>query len=148
MKKHLILCAVDYSDSTEPAIRIATDLAQVNKSKIILLSVTDPKAPKPSMQDMQIKRITDRLRDHDIAHKDIEFENVNLRGNPSEVLVEYAKKHSVDLIVMGTHGRTGLAKMVVGSVSQGVMARASCPVVIVKLPAQADSKASRNSLTL
>jgi len=66
----------------------------------------------------------------------IEFEHVSRRGKPAEVIVDFARKRSIDLIVMGTHGKTGLARVVVGSVAQNVMANAPCPVVTVKMPAK------------
>ena len=53
-------------------------------------------------------------------------------GHPARVIVEYAKEREADLIVMGTHGRTGLRRMLMGSVAEMVMRRARCPVLTVK----------------
>ena len=51
------------------------------------------------------------------------------RGHPSDVVVSCAREESVDLIVMGTHGRTGLSHLILGSVAQKVLRRAPCPVL-------------------
>ena len=134
MKKNLILCPVDYSESTEPAVAIAADLAQANQSKVVLLHVADPKGDPISIDDSHNQKFQDRLRDQYLSMKNVQFEHVSRRGDPAEVTVEYAKKAEADLIVMGTHGRSGLASVMVGSVARRVMARAPCPVVTVKLP--------------
>ena len=55
-------------------------------------------------------------------------------GSPATKIVEYADKNGIDLIVMGTHGRGALERMWVGSVTQGVLQRASCPVVSLQHP--------------
>ena len=143
MKKHLILCPVDFSDSTEPAIRLAANLAQANKSKIVLLHVIDPNEKAMNMEDLQITQFQERVRDQYLVKNDVEFEHFIRHGDPADVAVEFAKQHAVDIIVMGTHGRTGLAGMVVGSVAKNVLAHASCPVVTVKMPSQSKNKSPR-----
>jgi len=135
MKKRLILCPVDYSVSTEPAISLAADLAQVNKSKVVLLHVIEPNGEPISMDQSNNQKFQERLRDQYLDLSDVEHEQLTRHGDPADITIEYAKKNDVDLIVMGTHGRTGLASLVVGSVAQKVMAHATCPVVTVKLPA-------------
>lgn len=55
-------------------------------------------------------------------------------GAPAATIVAYAESHDIDLIVMGTHGRGTLERMWVGSVTQGVLHRAQCPVVTVREP--------------
>lgn len=146
MKKNLILCPVDYSSSTEPAIRLAADLARARKSKIVLLHVIDPNEHAISTVESQNNRFQERLRDHYLVENDVEFQHVTRHGNPADTIIKFAKKQSTDIIVMGTHGRTGLARVVVGSVAQKVMALASCPVVTVKLPTLSKVKLLRQSV--
>ena len=55
-------------------------------------------------------------------------------GTPVDRIIEYAQKHRIDLIVMGTQGRGTVERMWIGSVTQGVLRRASCPVVSVQQP--------------
>jgi nucleotide-binding universal stress UspA family protein len=57
-----------------------------------------------------------------------------LLGDPAEEIVRYAHEHEVDLIVMGTHGREGVMRMVIGSVAETVVRRAPCPVLTVHPP--------------
>ena len=54
------------------------------------------------------------------------------QGYPPDVLIDYAAEHDIDLIVMGSHGRTGVKRMVLGSVTEAVMRAAPCPVLVVK----------------
>jgi nucleotide-binding universal stress UspA family protein len=55
-------------------------------------------------------------------------------GTPSEEIVNYADEHEIDLIVMGTHGRTGVARVLLGSVAEKVVRKAPCPVLTVHNP--------------
>ncbi|EMA42061.1 universal stress protein UspA-like protein [Halococcus hamelinensis 100A6] len=55
-----------------------------------------------------------------------------LRGKPADAIIEYVDKHDIDLIAMGTHGRTGVSRYVMGSITEHVVRRASCPVLTVK----------------
>jgi nucleotide-binding universal stress UspA family protein len=66
----------------------------------------------------------------------VPFEHRLLVGEPATAIVEDAEKEGADLIVMGTHGRTGLSRLLMGSVAEAVVRRAKCPVLTVKHPAQ------------
>ena len=57
-----------------------------------------------------------------------------LEGDPAEEIVRYGRDAGIDLIVMGTHGRTGLERLLMGSVAEKVLRDASCSVLVVKLP--------------
>jgi nucleotide-binding universal stress UspA family protein len=57
-----------------------------------------------------------------------------LHGDPRDVICRLAAEEATDLIVMGSHGRTGIAKMLLGSVASHVVAHAPCSVLVVKLP--------------
>jgi nucleotide-binding universal stress UspA family protein len=61
-------------------------------------------------------------------------------GEAVEELLEFAKRENVDLIVMGSHGRSGLPRLLMGSVAEGVTRRAKCPVLIVKQPIPSDDR--------
>lgn len=140
MKKNLILCPVDYSGSTEPAIGLAAELAKANSSKVVLLHVLEPSAKPLSIGESTDQQFQERLRNRQLDAFDVKYEHVTRRGNPARVIVDFANKHNVDRIVMGTQGRSGLATVLVGSVAKSVMAEANCPVITVKLPAGAHSK--------
>jgi nucleotide-binding universal stress UspA family protein len=64
----------------------------------------------------------------------VRFEQHYVRGTPAREILEFAKSKGVDLVVMASHGRTGLARLVMGSVAEEVTRKAPCPVLIVKQP--------------
>jgi hypothetical protein len=66
-------------------------------------------------------------------------------GNPSEEILRQARDTGCDLIVMGTHGRRGLGRLLLGSVAEEVMRKAPCPVLTVKLPPSSSAVAPRNT---
>jgi len=68
---------------------------------------------------------------------DTYFEHHLLSGDPGSELVHFAERENIDLIVMGTHGRTGLTRLLMGSVAEAVVRRAPCPVLTLKQPASA-----------
>jgi nucleotide-binding universal stress UspA family protein len=85
-----------------------------------------------------IDHVTDELRDYLIAEAH-PLERVGIRyhaavgfGDPAEEIIRYAEKEKVDLIVMATHGHTGLARLVFGSVAGRVVASGICPVMLVR----------------
>ena len=65
--------------------------------------------------------------------KSIPVETVILKGAPAEAILTYASEQKIDLIVMSTHGRTGIARLVFGSVAENVLHHASCPVLVVRV---------------
>ena len=64
----------------------------------------------------------------------ITVRHVLLQGDPAEEIVRYGRDTGMDLIVMGTHGRTGVERLLMGSVAERVLRDASCSVLVVKLP--------------
>ena len=64
----------------------------------------------------------------------LKAESRMVQGDPRDALVETARQDRVDLIVVGSHGRTGLAKLLLGSVATHVVSHAPCNVLVVKLP--------------
>jgi nucleotide-binding universal stress UspA family protein len=64
--------------------------------------------------------------------EDVDVRKVHLQGTPADVILEYAASEAADLIVMGTHGRRGIRQLLLGSVAQEVMRRASVPVLVVR----------------
>jgi nucleotide-binding universal stress UspA family protein len=57
-------------------------------------------------------------------------------GSPTYEILKFAERQRIDVIVIGSHGRTGLSRLVIGSVAEGVMRGAKCPVLVVKRPGQ------------
>lgn len=134
--KPILLCPVDYSESTELAISIAVGLAKTGDMKLVLLHVVDPDNAAITVRQSVDNRLLSRLRTNYLDLHQVDWEQVTRRGDPAETTIAFAEQMAVSMIVMGTHGRTGLASLVVGSVARKVMAGAQCPVVTVKTPSQ------------
>jgi nucleotide-binding universal stress UspA family protein len=67
-----------------------------------------------------------------------------LNGAADHELLEFAERENIDLIVIGSHGRTGLSRLLLGSVAEAVVRRAKCPVLTVKHPISAASQAAED----
>jgi nucleotide-binding universal stress UspA family protein len=67
--------------------------------------------------------------------KKVAYEHYYLQGSPVTEILEFAERENVDLIVMASHGRTGLSRLLMGSIAEGVLRKAPCPVLIVRQPA-------------
>jgi nucleotide-binding universal stress UspA family protein len=63
-------------------------------------------------------------------------------GEPSETILRVAADDRADLVVMGTHGRTGLSRLLIGSVAEAVLRRASCPVLTLRVPTKTTGEAA------
>jgi len=141
-----ILVGLDHSDTSSEALRWVRRVEWPAGSSVIvttavapsLLPVSDGFAPEPevasAIYDQQVKaartlvaRAVKTLRDVGLP---AEARIVN--GDAREELIELARRERSDLIVVGSHGRTGLTKLVLGSVSSHVVTHAPCTVVVVK----------------
>jgi nucleotide-binding universal stress UspA family protein len=136
----LILHPTDFSDASEAALRVARSLARdlgarllilhVMPSEIVVSEAVIPVDPATCRTALEAKR--ERLDGPDLKHP------VEVRlgqGTPADESVRVAQEVRCDLIVMGTHGRTGLGRLLLGSVAESVLQRADCPVIVVKGPA-------------
>lgn len=135
MKLNTILCPVDYSSGSEHALEVANRIASPAQSKVIILTVSDPSKEEgeaSSMAELFTKNARSKVFDQMFEDKGVAVEHLNMRGNPTDLIVSIATSKHVDAIVMGTHGRTGWTKVFMGSVAQDVMKRAHCPVIIVR----------------
>jgi nucleotide-binding universal stress UspA family protein len=124
-----ILVATDFSRGSDSALSAAIALAQQFGARLHLLHVVPTALMRPAAQD--------RLGQIARAHE----EGVPLRtfvtdGRPASGIVDYATRESVDLIVVGTHGRTGLGHAVMGSVAEAVVQTAPCQVLTIPLRAE------------
>jgi nucleotide-binding universal stress UspA family protein len=83
----------------------------------------------PNPPTDELRRMLEEVRPTDPA---VPYEHRLLSGEPAATIVRLAKDEGVDMIVMGTHGRTGLLRMLMGSVAEAVVRRADCPVLTYK----------------
>lgn len=131
MKTDLILCPLDFSHNSAVAFDLVSRIAKPGNKVIILHVKSEADAPL-SIEDAWMRRTEAELRDQILHDNSIEVEHLTQTGDAAEMIVETASQLRVDLIVMGTRGRTGLSRLVLGSVAQGVLSAARCAVITVR----------------
>ena len=142
-----ILVPTDFSDTSEVAVRYAAALARSNDAALHVLHVLEEPLAYPwgtelympqleNLYEQFRKDATERLpkllTDEERRECRAVFQCVT--GNPYLEIMRYASDHQVDLIVIGTHGRTGATHLLMGSVAEKVVRRAPCPVLTVRNP--------------
>ncbi len=140
-----ILYAADFSDASRAAFGRAIDLARAYRADLLVVHVLSlvpvfvgegyipPKvwdeveAGQRAGAQTRLDRLVARAQ-----RAGVRVRGLVVVGSPYEEIVRTAKRGRVDLIVMGTHGRTGLPKVLLGSVAERVLRTASCPVLTVR----------------
>ncbi|MGB8063837.1 MAG: universal stress protein [Candidatus Sulfotelmatobacter sp.] len=148
----LILCPVDFSEFSVRAYHYALSLAEHYGAKVVAQHIVElsryPYADYVAstgdyaefcrtLRESGQQRLQAFLKTH--SHPTIQPELVVHEGTAPDCILSYAQKHNADLIVMGTHGRRGYDRVVLGSVTNRVMRRASCPVLAICKPQQESS---------
>lgn len=139
MKK--ILVAHDGSKLSDKALKKALEIALRFGANLTVLTVI-PELYLTELSDMDRQRIMEALTEETtmamekirstLASKSVEAKTITRQGMPAEKILETAKKMKVDLLVVGSHGRHGAKKFLLGSVSTKVVEYSTCPVLIVK----------------
>ncbi|MGF1644331.1 MAG: TSUP family transporter [Thiotrichales bacterium] len=122
-----IALAVDGSRFSDAAAATVVNLVKQCPVPVTVIAAASESVPLSTAQALA-KRVSEELR-----QAGVDVSTVVRAGRPDEVIVEAVRASDVDLIVMGSHGRTGLERLLVGSVSERVIGRAECPVWVVKL---------------
>src|SRR5262245_47896254 len=139
-----ILVPTDFSKFSKAALDYAMALAEKFRTELYLLhvvqnlgvmipdmvNVVPPVMPSNEQLTAAVREALDRLI------KENQLERFNVKsdvriGSPFYEIIQFAKENDIDLIVMGTHGHSGLAHMLMGSVSEKVVRKAPCPVLTV-----------------
>jgi len=121
-----ILVATDGSKYSEAASREAISIAKRTGSDLIVLSVAtkDENLPAAKRSVNEVKKIAEK--------EGIRIEVLTTKGMPYEVIVKTAKEKDAGVIVVGSYGRTGIKRLLMGSVTARVIGHAECPVLVVK----------------
>lgn len=139
-----ILVPYDGSNPSKHAFKVALDFAKKFNSKITVISVISANSSghwsyEARLQDKIISEESKQInmdfkRLHEFAYKDkIPFRSkILISGSASKKIADYAKSHKNDIVIMGSHGRGGLDRMVMGSVTEGVSRRIKCPILIIR----------------
>lgn len=129
-----ILCASDFSKASRPALKVALGLARVMKSRLVLCHAYQVTASM--LQNLIGPVRADAERRLGALSRSARASGVSVttrlvEGASAAAIVRAAKKERAGLIVLGTHGRTGLTRMLIGSVAERVVRTAPCPVLTV-----------------
>lgn len=142
---HTILYPTDFSPGAEAAFRLAEALARDGSAELVVLHVAEPaimafgEGVVPPVPDDYLEQLRHKLGQLRSRDPQVRVRYLLIEGNPSWDIRRIAQELKADLIVMGTHGRTGLARLLMGSVAEQVVRKASCPVLTVKAPQRAQS---------
>jgi len=136
-----ILVPIDFSDASLEALRHAKELALTYGAQITLLHAVEevvyPSAYGIEPANMPGPQVIDRVEENlaELARTELGYEHIVVQASvgyaPSTIL-DYANSHEVDLVVIATHGRTGLERMLLGSVAERIVRRSPAPVFVVK----------------
>jgi len=139
-----ILCPVDHSECSYLALKYAISLALKDEAQLYLMHVIDTRlydteiykfsSYKPNEIDISKIR-EDLLKSLPEGTTDVlKVETIVVKGIPFNEIINAASEIGADIIVIGTHGRTGLSHIMMGSVAEKVVRKAPCPVLAVRMP--------------
>ena len=138
MSARKILFPTDFSHTGDAALELAASLARKRSATLLIVHVEEPPAaygggemyygmPDPDTEDLEAM-----LRKVVPSDRDVAFEHHLVTGDPAGAIGRLAEREGVELIVMGKHGRTGLARILMGSVAEAVVRRSPCPVLTLR----------------
>ena len=134
-----ILHPTDFTEQAQFALELACALARDNKARLVLLHVVPiPVYPVveggvyPVAIEVRREEFQEKLNEIEVSDANIRVERVLTEGDPASEILRVAAAYQSDLIVMGTHGRGGLSRLVMGSVAEAVSRKAECPVLTVR----------------
>jgi nucleotide-binding universal stress UspA family protein len=139
----VILHPTDFSDCSTNAGQIATDLARQNEAALVILHVAETLGPENVtygeagtrlQPEGYRQRLEEELRQYMPAAAGLPVRYVLRQGDAPEQIERVAREEHCDLIVIGTHGHSGLTRLLLGSITDQVIRRARCPVLVAKLP--------------
>lgn len=137
--KHILAC-VDFSEKSAAALGEVSDYAKQHGCKVTLIHIADPQAFIPpqavlepaSQGDPHANRdALEQLRSQHLAGLDVDLAIVEDHA-PARAICDYAAEHGVDLIIVGSHGRGGMERWLIGSVAERVVRHATCNVYVVR----------------
>lgn len=137
-----ILFATDFSAPSNHAFSLACALARDYEARLLVVHVKPPLqmggaefAVIPVEPPGYTEELRKQLSQVRPSEDNIAIQHYLGEGDPAAEIIRLARERACDLIVMGTHGRTGLGRLLLGSIAELVLRRAPCPVLTVKVPA-------------
>jgi universal stress protein A len=135
-----ILFPTDFSERALAAFHVASALARDHRATLTVLHVRDTPAVTfgefgtVPLEVPSRAEVMEKLREFEPPDESVHVDYLIADGSAAEEIISVAADHNCDLIVMGTHGRTGLGRLMMGSVAEDVVRKASCPVLTLKSP--------------
>jgi len=141
-----ILVPIDFSDYSKRALRYAIDFSKHFNSELILVSVIEPmiypadfsmgQVAIPATDQNLTERIENELKslEENEIGKQVKSKRIIKSGKPFYEIVEVAREEDVDLIIIATHGHTGVEHLLFGSTAEKVVRKAPCPVLTLREP--------------
>lgn len=144
-----IMVPLDGSALAEAALPHATALARQSHAELTLFQVVPPvgdeqflpEGKRPlswnDLDELQCRAIDAAMNELQALAINVQFQGITTKpavqiGEAAESIVDFANAHAIDLIVMSTHGRSGLQRWLMGSIANKVISAAHCPVLLVK----------------
>jgi nucleotide-binding universal stress UspA family protein len=136
-----ILCPIDLSSHSAATLQVAGDIARQYRATLLVLHVADTLGPEnlsfgeattQLQPEAHIADLWRRLRAAAPLQPDIEMRHQLAEGDLATVVERVVREEHCDLVVLGTHGRTGLARRLMGSIAGDVLRRCPCPVLLHK----------------
>jgi len=133
-----VLHPTDFSEQSVFAFRVACAVARDYNARLLLLHVMPPPmvvyagGPLPAEMWPSIEEVKGKLRQLEGHAHRVRVESLVLEGDPVDMILRAGEETNSDVIVMGTHGRTALMRLLMGSVAESVLRKAPCPVLTVK----------------
>jgi nucleotide-binding universal stress UspA family protein len=140
-----ILHPTDYSACSAYAFQIASDLASQHQAKLLILHVAETLGPEnvtfgEAVSQLEPaayrRRLEADIRQRMPSPAGVTVEYILAEGDIAQEIPRQAKERNCDLIVMGTHSRTGLTRLFMSSTAEKVIQHAPCPVLVAKAPQQ------------
>ena len=141
-----ILVPIDFSDYSKSALKYAVNFSKNNKAEMILIYVVEPVIYPPDFSmgqiaipsvnaewDERAKQELDKLAKEHIP-QGVQVKTIIKTGKPFLEIIETASEMDVDLIIIATHGRTGIEHILFGSTAEKVVRKAPCPVLTLREP--------------
>jgi nucleotide-binding universal stress UspA family protein len=143
MQGKRVLVPIDYSEFSQAAVDYATDLARGLDAELVMLHVVDPGVPTTptyagpmmgydSVYEAQVQKAQAYLDELTPWMQGVAHRSLVRSGFPATEIVALAKAEPVDVIVMATHGRTGLSRLVMGSTTEAVLRTSPVPVLTLR----------------
>jgi nucleotide-binding universal stress UspA family protein len=134
-----ILVPIDFSEPSDAALLYGRNLAKAFGAELHVLHVMENQFLRPTFKSTaavetgMANRVAERLSPEDRTTLRA-VSAVRMSDEPHDEIIRYAEDEAIDLIVMGTHGRGGVARLLMGSVAEKVVRTARCPVLTVRHP--------------